>query len=476
MVTTKKLLRFFLITLLFLEWASTSFAQTNQCPICWVPITRHRFVPGVNISPQIKGYAEYLPSDYYQNQNKRFPLIIFVHGIGSVGDGQSVNSLCYAVCGALPMKIEERRYSEVVYNNSGQAFSFIVLTPQYGQWPGTGASDLQAFINYAVANYRVDINRIYLTGLSSGAELIMNYMSSSATEANRIAAVVPLATCNSSNNNGANYMGSQGVRFWGLHCQADNTCGAGNTVNWATAINNYSPSNNPMAKYTLTPVYNAGFPHDIWYATYDSSWKENNKNITQWMIQYSRNFQQGTLPASFSAYDVVARNREVVAEWTTSQESNTDYFIVERAGADLQFQPIGRIKAAGEATTSTRYSFKDPQPIRGTSYYRLALVNRDGVKELFEIRKVQVKDFGASFTLTPVPARKNLVLTLNLEQTQQLQFIIRDINGRTLQSWSGNFSSGYANLNVDVSRFNEGVYYLSIQGRDFSESRKFIKQ
>lgn len=476
MSTQKKLYRHALLILLFVESFVGLRAQTNQCPSCWVSITRHRFVPGVNISNQIKGYAEFLPADYYQNQNKRFPLIIFVHGIGSIGDGQSVNSLCNAVCGALPMKIEERKYSDVVYNNSGQAFSFIVLTPQYGAWPGTGPGDLQAFINYAVANYRVDINRIYLTGLSSGAELIMNYMSSSATEANRIAAIVPLATCNSSNSGGASNIGGQGIRFWGIHCQADNTCGAGNTVNWSGAINSYSPSNNPMAKHTLTPVYNSSFPHDIWYITYDSAWKENNKNITQWMIQYSRNFQQSSLPAAFTSYEVVARNREVIAEWTTSQESNTDYFMVERAGADLQFQPIGKIKAAGESTTPTQYKFKDPQPLKGTSYYRLALVNRDGVKELFDIRKVQVKDFGASFTLTPVPARKNLVLTLNLEQTQQLQFTIRDINGRTLQSWAGNFSSGYANLNVDISRFSEGVYYFNIQGRDFAETRKFIKQ
>lgn len=472
---TKTRLLFFILFVVLLTDASTLLqAQTNQCSICWVPITRHRFVPGVNVSNSIKGYAEILPAGYNANPTKKYPLILFIHGVGSVGDGQSVNALCYAVCGALPMKLEQGRVSETVYSN-GQPYSFIVLTPQITSFGTVNSGDIQSLINYAIANYRVDINRIYLTGLSSGSDLIMNYMSSSATNANRIAAIVPLATCNSSNTSGASNIGSQKIRYWGLHCAADNTCGAGNTVNWAGAINNYSPPGDPMAKYSLTITYNQGFPHDIWYDTYDSSYKENNMNITQWMIQYSRNFAQGTLPVNLDTYDVSTANKQVVVKWTTTQESNSAYFIIERAGADLQFKPIGQVTAAGNSTTTKSYSFQDPQPLKGTSYYRLSLVNLDKQQEIYDIRKIVNRSFGNSFVLSPIPSNNNIQLNFDLDVAQRLQFVIRDINGRTLRNWSANFSSGYASFGININTLTKGVYTLEINGNNTTEVKKFIR-
>lgn len=472
--TKPRLLFFLLFILLLSDFGVSVQAQTNQCSICWVPITRHRFVPSVNISNSIKGYAEILPEGYNANPTKKYPLILFIHGIGSVGDGQSVNSLCYAVCGALPMKIEQGRVSETVYAN-GQPYSFIVLTPQITSFGTVNPGDIKSLINYAIANYRVDINRIYLTGLSSGSDLIMNYMSSSATDANRIAAIVPLATCNSSNTSGASNIGSQRIHYWGLHCAVDNTCGSGNTVNWAGAINNYSPAGDPMAKYTLTIAFNTSFPHDIWYDTYDSSFKENNMNITQWMIQYSRNFAQGALPVNLDTYEVTTDNKQVRVKWTTSQESNSDYFIIERAGADLQFKPIGQVAAAGNSTTKKSYSFQDPQPLKGTSYYRLSLVNLDKQQELYDIKKLVNRSFGNSFVLSPIPANNNIQLNFDLEVAQRLQFVIRDINGRTLRSWSANFSSGYASFGINISNLSAGIYNLVINGNNTTEVKKFIR-
>lgn len=469
--------RLFLIAFVFLLLTDASIelqAQTNQCPSCWVPVYRHRLVPSVNISNSIKGYAELLPFGYAVNTTKKYPLILFINGIGSVGDGQSVATLCNSICGALPLKIEEKKYSDTVYAN-GQPYSFIVLSPQITSFNTVNSSDIQSLVNYAIANYRVDINRIYLTGLSSGASLIMDYMSSSATEANRIAAVVTLATCNSSNTSGASNFGTQKIRYWGLHCAADNICGAGNTTNWANAINSYSPPGNPMAKYTLTSTYNPSFPHDIWYITYDSAYKENNLNVTQWMIQYSRNFAQTTLPAAIDRYEVFARNNQVITEWTTNQESNSNYFVIERAGGDLRFLPIGKVSAAGNSSTPVSYSFLDPSPKKGISYYRLSLVNKDGLQNIFDIKKVNIRSFGATFSLTPVPANNNLLLSFDLESSQQLQFVIRDINGRTLQSWSANFTSGYANIPISIQKLTPGVYHLSIQGNSVLETKKFVR-
>lgn len=471
--TKPRLLSLCIAMALLMDASTVINAQTNLCPTCWVPVTRNRFVTNVNVSNSIKGYVEFVPLGYNSNTTKH-PLLIYIHGVGEVGDGQSATSLCWLACGSLPLRIEQQRFSDTVISN-GTPYSFIVLAPQITSFGTVNTSDIQNLINYAIAHYRIDINRIYLTGISAGSNLIMDYMSSSATNANRIAAIAPLASCNYSNSAGASNIGTQRIHYWGIQCSVDNICGSGNTVNWANAINSYSPAGNPMAKYTLTGVLNSVFPHDVWFATYDSAYKENNLNMTQWMIQYSRNFAEGTLPVNLGSYDVSAVNKQVLVKWSTLQESNADYFIIERAGSDLQFKPIGQVKASGNSTTTKTYSFQDPQPLKGTSYYRLSLVNLDKQQDIYETKKIVNRSFGNSFALSPIPSSNNIQLNFDLEDAQRLQFIIRDINGRTLRNWSANFSSGYASFGININNLTHGIYTLEISGNNTTEVKKFIR-
>ena len=127
----------------------------------------------VNVSAQIHGYLEFLPRGYNPNASQTYPLIINVHGRGARGSGRDVANLCVVACEGLSIIIEQFRFPELVYKN-GQPYRFIVLSPQYDWGDQETAADLDAFITYALANYKVDVNRVYLTGLSSGANLIMS--------------------------------------------------------------------------------------------------------------------------------------------------------------------------------------------------------------------------------------------------------------------------------------------------------------
>ena len=465
-----KLLKSLLCALIILLAFQESKSQ-SICPNCWVPVTKHRFVTNTIVSPWIYGYLEYLPPAYAANPTKKFPLIIFISGIGSIGGG-SFESMCPAlVCGALPLKIEEGRVPNEVYHN-GVPYSFIVLTPQM-LGNVNGAADILAMINYAIAHYRVDRSRIYLTGLSSGEGMIMNYMSSSAANAKKVAAVVPMGACSGTNSQGASNIGTQNIHYWGIQCANDNVCGASNTVNWANAINAYSPPGNPMARATLTPTYNPGFPHDIWYSVYDMDWRENGKNIYEWMIQFS---SPTLVPATIDNFNVFAKNKQVNVEWTSLNESESDHFIVERSANGADFYEVGKVTAAGTSSTKINYSFIDPLPLRGNNFYRLVLVNRDWSKEFFDIKKITTEDFGVRVVLSPIPANKTLQLIFNVNSAQTISFNITDVNGRKLKTWSAKVSTGSASMPIDINTLAAGVYYLNIQASEFTETKKFIKQ
>lgn len=473
--TRKTNLRAFLAISLLLFLSDAVMAQAvNKCPSCWVPVTRHRLVTNVNISTTIHGYIEFLPAGYQSNPTKQYPLIINVPGRGTRGSGADDAALCYVACEGLALKIEQFRFQTDVTSN-GQTYSFIVLTPQY-DYQGETAADLEGMINFAVNNYRVDLNRIYLTGLSSGANMIMSYMSGSSAAAARIAAVNSISVCSGSNDQGARNFANNKIGFWGMHGQFDTQCSNGNTSGWSNRINSFAGGSNPaLAKYSFYSNPNQPDGHIIWPDVHDMDYKVDNMNISQWMIQYTK-AAGGVLPAALSHYEVNTCQNQVVVEWTSTQESNTNYFEIERAGADLRFSAIGKIAAAGNSGNIHNYSFTDQQPLAGTSFYRLALVNSDGVKEYFDIKKVAFREADGLIRLSPVPATGLLNLSFELPVAQKLNFTIRDVNGRSLKSWSAQFSAGSGNLPIHIDALAAGVYYLQVQGTAISVSRKFVRQ
>ncbi|MBM1106727.1 prolyl oligopeptidase family serine peptidase [Aurantibacter crassamenti] len=109
-------------------------------------------------------YYLYYPESYESDENKDFPILLFLHGGGeSGGELEEVKS------NGPPKLIAE-----------GNEFPFLILAPQNPhkkKWWNTQA--LIELLDEVVANNRVDKKRIYLTGLSRGGgaawELAVQY-------------------------------------------------------------------------------------------------------------------------------------------------------------------------------------------------------------------------------------------------------------------------------------------------------------
>ena len=98
-------------------------------------------------------YYLYFPEDYEAKPNKKFPILLFLHGGGESGD-----SLVAIKRSGPPKMIVD-----------GKKFPFLILAPQnpfQKKWWNTRA--VNQLLDSVVANNRVDNKRIYLTGLSRG--------------------------------------------------------------------------------------------------------------------------------------------------------------------------------------------------------------------------------------------------------------------------------------------------------------------
>lgn len=232
----------------------------------------------ISMCSNSNGYYEYLPQGY-SSGTQTYPLILFIHGVGELGNGTT--QLSSVLNGGLPNAIKSGRFP-TSFSVNGQSFSFIVLSPQFIGWPSP--TDIENVLNYAVKNYRVNTSRIYLTGLSMGGGVTWDYAGGSSTYANRLAAIVPIAGASWPDYNRSRVIASANLPVWAFHNSGDGTVSVSNTDNYVAQINQ-APAPNPPAKKTIFQSSS----HDAWTQVYNSTYTENGMNAFQWMLQYSRN-------------------------------------------------------------------------------------------------------------------------------------------------------------------------------------------
>ena len=223
------------------------------------------------------GFWEYRPTDYDANPNTRYPLIIFLHGIGERGDGTT--QLSYVLANAIPKYISQG--SPMKFFVNGQWQTFLVLSPQlstmYGSWENFYVDEM---LNYAKQNLRVDTNRIYLTGLSLGGGGTWKYSTYSLENAQKFAAIATVCgTCDWSN---VCNLAQANTPVWSFHAQDDGVVGVGCTTGAISMLNSCNPPTPPLM--TIYPTGN----HYIWDKAYDTTHNLQNPNVYEWFLSHTR--------------------------------------------------------------------------------------------------------------------------------------------------------------------------------------------
>src|SRR6478609_2483584 len=108
------------------------------------------------------GYLEHLPADY-ASTSSLYPCIIFLHGSGEKGDG-SPAQLAKVANNGTPKFIKNG--ATMCFTVNGKTECFIVLSPQLPANQGSWKPSCLAFVQWALTYYRIDPDRVYLTGLS----------------------------------------------------------------------------------------------------------------------------------------------------------------------------------------------------------------------------------------------------------------------------------------------------------------------
>ena len=222
------------------------------------------------VNDNCAGYYKAIPARY-DSSSKKYPLILFIHGIGELG-----TDLSKMLRAGLPRLINRKMFP-ADFEVNGQHFSFIVISPQFKKWPTN--DEVKSVLDYAVKNFRIDTSRVYVTGLSMGGGVTWEF---DAQYGSSVAAIAPICGGSWPDTKRAEKIASFNLPVWAFHNSDDATVPVSYTVDYVKKINSFNPS--VKAKYTTWPTGG----HDSWTKAYDPATKEDGKNVYEWMLQYRR--------------------------------------------------------------------------------------------------------------------------------------------------------------------------------------------
>jgi predicted peptidase len=192
-------------------------------------------------------YLLYLPADYEKKASEKLPLVLFLHGAGERGDDIE--------------KVKIHGPPKLV--SEGKDFPFILVSPQCPTGSRWDAQELDKLIDELAGTYRVDRQRLYVTGLSMGGSGTWSLVSA---QPSKFAAAMPLC----GRGDLANVKNLAQTPTWVFIGAKDRAETVQNCQDMAAALKKAGGD----AKITVYP----DLPHDCWTVTY------NNPEVYEWML------------------------------------------------------------------------------------------------------------------------------------------------------------------------------------------------
>ena len=170
------------------------------------------------------------------------------------------------------------------------------------------------------------------------------------------------------------------------------------------------------------------------------------------------------LPVKLTAIKVTENKGNNLLQWTTSTESNSSHFNIERSSNGQDYEVIGNVAASGFSSNEINYYFTDAAPLAGINYYRLAMIDKDNSKEYSSTVSILSKT-NQSLNIVAAQlatAKKDITIKIASTQNQKANLIIFDQGGRIILNEAVNIQKGMNTINKTTPTISKGIYYLKL--------------
>lgn len=177
------------------------------------------------------------------------------------------------------------------------------------------------------------------------------------------------------------------------------------------------------------------------------------------------------LPVTLKSISASLINNQPQVNWETSNETNFDYFGVEKSFDAKNFSEIARV-ASNKASNGSTYQYADINKTFATQFYRLKMVDNDGTFKYSSVVAVNAKP-SISLALYPNPVTNTIILS-HPKAIAGAAVKVTSIDGKILSTQ--NVQTGATQTSIDATRLVKGNYVVSFVNDGVSSTTQLVKQ
>jgi len=260
------------------------------------------------------------------------------------------------------MRIADGLKMEFTNPKDKRLYKFIVVSPQAPSW-SYQETHVKCMLPVLISRYRIDTNRIYITGLSAGGYGTWTGITDDTAFCKRLAAIVPISAATLENyrtpniKNAAKY----GIPVWEICGTADAFYDSDKVY-----VDTYINKNRPIIPGELTSLVGVG--HSAWDQGYDPTWSDTTAtgtkmNVYQWMLQYTR----GGVPDSSGTIIGCGGKKRYITKGADNGSTVNGTSFIYSPGDTLTFK-----------FSSNPYSYFNLSNIHGTPTCPVTITNEGG--------------------------------------------------------------------------------------------------
>jgi len=189
-----------------------------------------------------------------------------------------------------------------------------------------------------------------------------------------------------------------------------------------------------------------------------------------------------SVPVELVSFSSAINEKGVLLGWITATETNNSGFSVERKSANSEWQAIGFVNGAGTTSSSTMYSYLDPNPVPGKNLYRLKQMDYNGNFTYYGEIETIIANPGvfALYQNYPNPFNPSTEISFDLVASSKVELKVYDMLGQQVALLiNGVLQAGTHSCNFKADNLSSGIYFYSIlvkgvDGTHYTAVRKMI--
>lgn len=224
----------------------------------------------------------------------------------------------------------------------------------------------------------------------------------------------------------------------------------------SSSVNNGGSDNNGQLP--------TNFPNDD-FGSSERDWREGNSD-------------SGILPVELLSFEAKFIEDFIELNWTTSTETNNDFFEIEKSYNLINYKSIAKIDGNGNTHQLNEYSYYDYDIKYGIVYYRLKQTDFNGKYTYSDIISLEIKNpYSVNIkNIYPVPASNRIFIEFSAETNSDITYYISDVNGKIVKSGIINSAKTRSLIQInELDRINNGVYFIYLKSEEgISRTQKII--